>query len=93
MSKSSSRHSSIAKRYDSIDKSDIWEDRIDANVRRDYLRKDLKEPERTKVKCDCCNQTQFLRDNNHIYIKCTRCKTERKIKIYSIQWCSSELKV
>ena len=91
MSKSNSRHSSISKRYDSIDKSYIWEDRIDANMRKDHLRKDIKEPERTRVKCGCCNQTQFFRDEHNLYIKCVRCKTEQKVKLYSIQFLSSEL--
>lgn len=46
---------------------------------------------KTKVKCDCCKQTQFFRDADNIYIKCTRCKNERTIKILEIVERSSEL--
>lgn len=46
---------------------------------------------RAKVKCECCNQTQFFRDNENIYIKCIRCKNERVIKILDIATKSSEL--
>lgn len=48
---------------------------------------------KTKVKCDCCKQTQFFRDNENIYIKCTRCKNERKVKLTEIAQSSSELTI
>lgn len=44
----------------------------------------------TKVKCDCCNQTQFFRDKENIYIKCVRCKNQRTIRILDIMEKSSE---
>lgn len=47
----------------------------------------------TRVKCECCKQTQFFRDNENIYIKCIRCKNERTIKISDIIYKSSELVV
>ena len=48
-------------------------------------------PDKTKLKCDCCHQTQFLRDKENIYIKCVRCKNERTIKILDIATKSSEI--
>jgi uncharacterized protein YifN (PemK superfamily) len=46
---------------------------------------------KTKVKCNCCNQTQFFRDNEKIYIKCVRCKTVHSVKLNDIIEKSSEL--
>jgi Zn finger protein HypA/HybF involved in hydrogenase expression len=48
---------------------------------------------KTRVKCDCCRQTQFFRDQDTIYIKCPRCKNERAVKLADIATSSSELSI
>jgi phage FluMu protein Com len=48
--------------------------------------------ELTKVKCECCNQTQCFRDREYIYIKCVRCKTHQMFKLADIMDCSSEIR-
>lgn len=79
--------SRIAKKYDSVDSDCKLEQYIDSKISRES------NLDKKKVKCDCCNQTQFFMQDNILYIKCVRCKTERKIKILDITNKSSELKV
>lgn len=86
--------SQIAKKYLSVDKSYRQEDEIDKNTEQEKQTKNRDKAvffnARTKVKCNCCKQTQFFRDDKNIYIKCTRCKTERQINLMDIMYKSSE---
>ncbi len=86
--------SQTAKKYLSVDKSYRQEDKIDKNIEQEKQTKNRDKAvffnARTKVKCNCCKQTQFFRDDKNIYIKCTRCKTERQINLMDIMYKTSE---
>lgn len=88
------KQSQIAKQWCSSDRSYSLEHRIDRDIAKENKNKNREKAvffnARTRVKCDCCKQTQFFRDNENIYIKCSRCRTERQIPIRDIMLKSSE---